>query len=540
MEAVFNLLVVAIVALIAYWWSSQGFVSGFLHLVCVICAGAFALALWEPLIYDFVHTGSWWDQLLPGVMLLLTFAVALLLMRMVTDRLAPDHVNVPQTVDMIGGAGCGAAAGVLTVGLLLIGTGFIQRPLIFMGYQGWARLDNGVVSAPESSLWVPVDRITASFYEFLSVSTLYPDVGGQPMAIWAPHLDRQATLLRDTGHTSKNKSGQLMQPPGSVTVDRPVAWYPDEEGGYYLTIPLDFKRTGLDFERVLMLSSSQARLVGDLADGSTATYHPVAWRQAIDKDDTSGFYRFDAPSRYASNVNGIDKANIKLVFALPESFQPRFIQVRNLRLMLEEADQTEGMEEYFTRTGATGAGINDGWGGVITELVDLRGRFHRTIRPTIDDFSGSFDIDRGAKKLAKASFAKVKKSRKSGRGATAVNGYLAPEDAVVVRINVSPGSGASIMAVARELGGDGALALLDDQNKTYEPVGYEMIGDRGATISFNETIQKLSDIRARPRAGTDDLLYLIFVVPEGIRPVELMMDDLTVGYIEGVTVKSKR
>ena len=56
MEAVYNLLIVALIALIAYWWSSQGFVSGFLHLVCVICAGAFALALWEPLIYDIGDT----------------------------------------------------------------------------------------------------------------------------------------------------------------------------------------------------------------------------------------------------------------------------------------------------------------------------------------------------------------------------------------------------------------------------------------------------------------------------------------------------
>ena len=67
-----------------------------------------------------------------------------------------------------------------------------------------------------------------------------------------------------------------------------------------------------------------------------------------------------------------------------------------------------------------------------------------------------------------------------------------------------------------------------------------MVSDRGATISFNQTIQRLSDIRARPRVGTEDQLYLIFVVPTDIRPVELMMDDQTVGFIEGIVTGRRR
>ena len=541
MDAIYNILIVALVALIAYWWSSQGFLSGLLHMVCVICAGAIALAVWEPLIYDVASTGTWWDQLLPGILLLMTFAIVLTIMRMVTDRLAPENVTIPQLMDVLGGAATGAVSGIITVGLLVIGTGYIQRPLDFMNYRGWARLETGVVGEPTTPLWVPVDTMTTALYESLSLTTLHPDISGRPLAKWNPQINRQASLLRDTGHTEKRRTGQMMQPAGTVTMDPPLMWDPGDQDGYYLTIPISFTRNGLDFERSLLLSSAQVRLVGETSLGKTETFHPVAWRQAVDKDDTTGFYRFDSPSRYAASVNGLNEANLKLIFALPDDFQARFLQVRNLRLMMPETNIATGELDYFLRSGADGTGIEDGWGGNITSLVDSRARFHRSIRPTIDDFSGSFEIDRESKKLAKANFAKVKKSRKSTRGATSVTGYLSPGDnAVVLKIEVGPGTGASILAVARELGGDGNITLVDAENRPYEPVGYEMVSDRGATISFNQTIQRLSDIRARPRVGTEDQLYLIFVVPTDIRPVELMMDDQTVGFIEGIVTGRRR
>ena len=49
MLVILNLFVIGIVLLIAYWWGSQGLFSSFLHLVATICAGAIALAVWEPL-----------------------------------------------------------------------------------------------------------------------------------------------------------------------------------------------------------------------------------------------------------------------------------------------------------------------------------------------------------------------------------------------------------------------------------------------------------------------------------------------------------
>ena len=46
----FNILLVALVLFIGYWWGNQGFFSSVLHLLCVIVAGGIALAVWEPLV----------------------------------------------------------------------------------------------------------------------------------------------------------------------------------------------------------------------------------------------------------------------------------------------------------------------------------------------------------------------------------------------------------------------------------------------------------------------------------------------------------
>jgi hypothetical protein len=45
----FDVIVIVMVIVIAYIWSARGFLSAFLHLLCVIAAGAIAFAVWEPM-----------------------------------------------------------------------------------------------------------------------------------------------------------------------------------------------------------------------------------------------------------------------------------------------------------------------------------------------------------------------------------------------------------------------------------------------------------------------------------------------------------
>ena len=125
MFAAFNLILIALVALIAYWWINQGLFSAVLHFVCVVVAGALAFAVWEPLAVkmldaDFASDYAW------GIALLGPFSLFLFLARLACDKLVPNNLNFPQWAHYSVGGVFGAASGVLTIGMLLIGGGFIK------------------------------------------------------------------------------------------------------------------------------------------------------------------------------------------------------------------------------------------------------------------------------------------------------------------------------------------------------------------------------------------------------------------------------
>ena len=85
---VINIVIIAVIALIVYWWANQGFLSSLLHLICVVTAAAISLAWWEPVVVDNFLSKSWWSGLMPGTMLLITFIASIAILRAVSDKLA--------------------------------------------------------------------------------------------------------------------------------------------------------------------------------------------------------------------------------------------------------------------------------------------------------------------------------------------------------------------------------------------------------------------------------------------------------------------
>ena len=155
MSILLNVLVVAIVLLIAYWWANQGAFSGFLHLLCVIAAATIAFAVWEPLSVWMLSLGgvrvyAW------GLGLLVPFAVLLFVFRLASDKLVPDNLNFPTAVNYLLGGAFGAIAGVLSIGIVLLGGGMLQGESSLMGHVGWARSSQSQGRPAEmASLWLP-------------------------------------------------------------------------------------------------------------------------------------------------------------------------------------------------------------------------------------------------------------------------------------------------------------------------------------------------------------------------------------------------
>ena len=166
MHIAFNFLVIVGVILIAYWWSNQGLFSSLLHMAAVIGAGAITISVWELISWDLAlgNLGGF-DNYVSGISFILIFAGTLMLLRVATDRFAPEDVEVNATLELAGGFTFGAVSGILSIGLLIIGTGFIQRPLEFMGYKGYGReaVGNSQIGPVGPQLWLPVDYLTSSF-----------------------------------------------------------------------------------------------------------------------------------------------------------------------------------------------------------------------------------------------------------------------------------------------------------------------------------------------------------------------------------------
>ncbi|MHC4827944.1 MAG: hypothetical protein ACYTEY_15425, partial [Planctomycetota bacterium] len=168
---IFNILCIAMVLLIAYWWANQGLFSAIIHLLCVITAGALALAFWEPLTVGLLLRGGWFDGYAWSFSLVGVFVLALFLLRLATNKLVPGNVDLPRWANLTFGFPVGACSGVLTIGILLIGMGFAQSKRSIMGFVGEGRNSSSTI-VRVNTMWVPFHELADGFYGWLSVGAL--------------------------------------------------------------------------------------------------------------------------------------------------------------------------------------------------------------------------------------------------------------------------------------------------------------------------------------------------------------------------------
>lgn len=214
MTFTFNVLIIGIVLLIGYWWANQGLLSSLLHLTCVIVAGAITIAIWEPITLA-ILSGGWFDNYAWGAVFLACFAIILGVARSISDQSVKANIFLPPWANMTFGFLAGALSGIITVGMIVIGTGFFQTADSIL-YPGWGRdRDARAIVEREPKPWLPVAKWTVDFYEYTSLGSLYPNFSGAPLARQYPGLDRQASLVRDSYDSGK---GQLSLAPDGATV----------------------------------------------------------------------------------------------------------------------------------------------------------------------------------------------------------------------------------------------------------------------------------------------------------------------------------
>lgn len=527
MFVAFNIVVSLLVVLIAYWWANQGLLSAFLHLLCVITAGAIAFALWEPLTVNFLLRGNTFDNYAWGITLVGVFAVALFLLRLASDKLVAVDISLPKWVNYAVGFPIGTCAGVISMGIVMIGGGFVQSHSDIAGYRGWARSQfTGEIEYIGPSMWLPVHHWTGGFYQWLSVGALYPEIGGS-MLHYNPDLHKQATLLRDT-YASRGRHGQIALYPNAAEIRRVQV---DEQANRY-AVEVEFGPLARDFGRQLILSSSQVRLIGRprSASSAPAVVHPDHWQQEVRDQGGMQRFAFDDTAHYVTSVAGQQRARVIFEFSLPQNNQPRFIQIRGTRYEMPSA---EPVPAGSLGRGMASAPSNDELpppthsGARIDDQIELTHHIHPVFAST-NRLPGTISHEENYLTEGHGIF-----RRDGDRPSMAlrVRGIHEPTGTRVVQLDVSRGLPTDIFGeLRRQVGRDGRLALIDDRGNRYEPMGFIHEHREGITIRLEPArlLGSAEDIPSLPSAG-GDRLRLLFQITEGVTIRSFQYGNVTVG-----------
>ncbi len=220
---IMTILAFAIVGGLTYLWLTRGFFSALLHLVCVIIAGAVAFAFWEPLAYLILKSSPtkgflvWLGGSSYAIALIVAFAVSLVVLRVIADKVVPGNAQAEKVPDMIGGGICGFMSGMITAGITIIGVGSLWIKQDSLGYQrlSWSGADSAFRSDKRVLLIKP-DDFVAALYGGLSKTVFEP----KPEAALARQYPALADVPSAYRRTRDSGRGKPFLRPSDVSLER--------------------------------------------------------------------------------------------------------------------------------------------------------------------------------------------------------------------------------------------------------------------------------------------------------------------------------
>ncbi|MEM1209043.1 MAG: hypothetical protein AAGI54_07220 [Planctomycetota bacterium] len=528
-----NIILILFLLFTIYWWGSQGLFSSLLHLVVTIVAGALALCLWEPIATRMLGAGiapmAW------AIALILPFAVALVLLRLLSDRLIRGNVQHQPILSWVFGGALGLFSGILSAGIVVIGLGFMPYTPDLGGVQPYAiaTTNNAVVDNPGGGqLWVPVDDMTEGFYDYLSRGAFGTST---PLAQYQPDLAQQAHLSRlaldenasRTAHPDNVAVASLLAHPVQV------AGLPDDiaatlgtayqRSGYQLLVlETEWDNTGAattyDRDATARVFWNQVRLVTD-ADSTgkpASVYGPVGITQ---EDVTTGerVYRpWDDAETYAFATR---KEPLVFLFLVPDDEEPSFVLIRNTRFDLSDAapDKPSEPDALVEAIGALPAGATAEAEPERTidpdDALKISSALPWSFAANSADVSIQNDGD-GAITGGSGT------ARGGGRGGarTTIRGFAVPSHQRMLRLEVPRSKaqaafGSSLAAAERTQ----RIWLLDTNGNEWSPSGWVVDQGRGAQGMklASGPMENASTIPTHQMTG-NNTLYLYFLVSPGI------------------------
>lgn len=354
-----------LVVVIALAWLRFGFWNGFLHMMCVLVAGALAFALWEPASMFLLGTDQGWLQDSAwGLGLALPFVAILLVIRIACDKIIPSNVHFDSLGNIIGGGVTGFISGTISVGILVISVNSFRVETDFMGYQP-VQYESGQLVKKDGLLY-PVDTLTAGFYSTLSGGSFLPS-DGETLAKWRPQAAMMGPLQRVNFEDGASRNtvppnafeivgkytftpekdpkelltdGADPNDPGARTRVQNVTYFDGEKAnagnstieGYVVR----FKAGAKEKSGRIIVGPAQMQLLvlKDPNDPTSSTMiQPMAVvSQASGDKATLGRWRYDAQKVFISSASGRDDAPMAFEFLVPKGAKPLGLYVKGTRV----------------------------------------------------------------------------------------------------------------------------------------------------------------------------------------------------------------
>lgn len=512
------------VLLIAYWWGNQGVFDALLHLICVIAAGALALALWEPVTTSFLLTPAMseyaWGLSLGGL-----FLALLAILRLVVDKLCAVRPRVARWADWTVGSAMGLCSGVLTVGLVLIAIGHVATARELAGHDNWKR-DPGSPTPVATNRFAPPSlcmSLTAGFFNMVSHGGFSPFIGPGSLATLRPCIDADGdSLLRDTIEGGKGRLS-VTEPGLSVSGFYRDPTFAVKGGGPgAFAVLINPKSPSFDGTSGFWLAASQARLI-DGSDGQSV--FPVEFSQ---REPTSGDslvrYAFTGDASYLTTSGASAETVACLLFPskpFGDSKGPFYLQVKGLRFALPAP--TSGPEGIAKAVQSGGKTISvAAVGDDVPAIPENQLRVDNGVQGVMIDknsMPGSLKEDNG--QLLGGAAEHISKNE-STQGD--VRFIRESDEARIVRLICSRDTVVDLFNTdrtrkdAEKVGPNGQPVLLDATGNIYAPIGYIWRDEQRNEfeIYLDEEPKEGLTLRRFARAANSGELFILFRVPTGV------------------------
>ena len=577
---ILSLIVIAVAGVIAYIWSARGFFSAFLHMLCVIVAGALAFALWEPvalwILANDTSQGGTYVDLAWGVALGVPFALILTIIRVAWDKLVPFNMDFAGPVNLVGGLSCGLVAGTITAGILVLSAGFMRGDTEFLGHHPMQYSSGGGSLERKETLLFPADRLTAWFYGTLSNGTLVPpssDAENRPYSLGRlhPSLADEGWLMRVNFEEGKAKSAiapdafeviarhQFFseKDPKALLMDsfepgrnEPFTYAdgtPANAGSSYIEeFVVRFKSGAKEQSGRIVVGTGQVRLVvqKDPNDPfSTMSIQPLSViSQAAGDKPNLGRWRYNAPNVFISSVGGRDDAPMVFEFVSPKGSKPIGLYVKGVRYDVSTMPvmftfNSQSARDDAVRSGSIApskAATTIDWSGAAKMKGDAANMNESTlmIRTTIPfgvmlqkDIMKGLEPDE-TNSIAGGSLSKFVQRDLGGNGIDPklqIRKIATTEDTVIIHVTVDSRNRqfGFLSDVAAGYDRSAQPVLVDAAGGQYSPLGYAYKGGAETWIYFNpqSPLRSTTDqeMPVLTRSQPDQQLVLIYRVSKGVK-----------------------